>query len=108
MRRGGDYGLIKDHHCAPLGVMEDMVYRSYDLHLDPGDCLYVYTDGIPEAINVKEEQYGTDRMLSVLNDNKDATMKDLLRMVKENQDEFVGEADQFDDITMLGFRYKGL
>jgi sigma-B regulation protein RsbU (phosphoserine phosphatase) len=88
--------------------MEDMVYRSYDLHLDPGDCLYVYTDGIPEAINVKEEQYGTDRMLSVLNDNKDATMKDLLRMVKENQDEFVGEADQFDDITMLGFRYKGL
>ncbi len=108
MRKGGEYELIKDHHCPPLGVMEDMVYKSYEMHLDPGDCLYVYTDGIPEAINTKEEQYGTDRMISALNENKDLTMEELLKSVKASQDEFVGEADQFDDITMLGFRYNGM
>jgi sigma-B regulation protein RsbU (phosphoserine phosphatase) len=69
--------------------------------------MYVYTDGIPDAINVGEEQYGIDRMLLALNTYKDASMEGLLRAVKIDQDTFVGEANQFDDITMLGFRYNG-
>lgn len=107
MRNGGEFELLKDRHCPPLGVMEDLVYKSYEMHLEPGDCLYVYTDGIPEAINTKEEQYGTERMISTLNENKDLPVEELLKAVKADQDKFVGEADQFDDITMLGFRYNG-
>ncbi len=107
MRKGGDYKLFKDRHRPPLGVMENMSFKGYDMHLDPGDCIYVYTDGIPDAINVSEEQYGLERMLTALNTNKTASMEGLLLSVKYDQDVFVGGADQFDDITMIGFRYNG-
>ena len=106
-RKGGDYEILKDKHRLPLGAMKDMTYKSYDIHLEQGDCMYVYTDGIPDAINVGEEQYGIDRMLLALNTYTDASMEGLLRAVKIDQDTFVGEANQFDDITMLGFRYNG-
>lgn len=107
MRKGGDYKLFKDRHRPPLGVMENMTFEGYGIHLDPGDCIYVYTDGIPDAINVSEEQYGLERMLTALNTNKTASMEGLLLSVKYDQDVFVGGADQFDDITMIGFRYNG-
>ena len=107
MRKGGDYKIFKDKHRLPLGAMKDMTYDSYMMHLDPGDCLYVYTDGIPDAINVNEEEYGLERAMNALNMYKEASMEGLLQGVKADQDEFVGDADQFDDITMLGFRYNG-
>ncbi len=103
----GDYELYKDRHSPPLGVMDDLMYREYTLHLEPGDCLYVYTDGVPEAIDLSEEQYGTDRMLAALNRSKDQPMTKLLPGVKADIDAFAGGADQFDDITMIGFRYIG-
>ena len=107
MRSGGDYKIFKDRHRPPLGVMDGMKYDSYDMHISPGDCLYVYTDGIPDAINVSEEQYGIERMLAALNSYKNAPMNGLLLAVKDNIDDFVGEANQFDDITMMGLRYNG-
>ena len=108
VRRGeGPFESFRDKHGLPLGCMEDMKYREYDMHLDPGDTLFVYTDGVPEAINTAEEQYGEERMLRALSRNKKAVMKKLLPALKRDQDKFVGEADQFDDITMLGFRYFG-
>ena len=106
-RIDGDYDIFKDKHRLPLGAMKDMTYTGYDLHLDPGDCLYVYTDGVPDAINVNEEQYGIERMCEALNTYKEASMEGLLRAVKYDIDDYVGEADQFDDITMIGFRYNG-
>lgn len=109
IRRGeGSFESFRDKHGLPLGCMEGMKYKEYDICLDPGDTLFVYTDGVPEAINVKEEQYGEERMLRALSRSKKAPMKKLLPSVKRNQDRFVGEADQFDDITMLGFRYNGM
>ena len=107
MRSGEGFELYKDKHGMPLGTMEGLKYREYDIHLEPGDCLYVYTDGVPEAINVKEEQYGTDRMLKALNRHGGESMEGVLRGVKRSMDRFVGKAEQFDDITMLGFRYNG-
>ena len=107
MKKDGDYEIFKDKHRLPLGAMKDMTYTSYEMHLDPGDCLYVYTDGIPDAINVNEEEYGLERMLNALNIYKDASMEGLLQGVKADLDDYVGPADQFDDITMLGFRYIG-
>jgi serine phosphatase RsbU (regulator of sigma subunit) len=108
MRNGEEYEILKDKHRLPLGAMKDMTYDSYMLHLDPGDCLYVYTDGIPDAININEEEYGLERTLNALNMFKDSSMEGLLQGVKASQDDFVGEADQFDDITMIGFRYNGI
>lgn len=107
MQRGKNFKIFKDKHRPPLGAMEGMKFSGYEMHLDPGDCLFVYTDGIPEAINIKEEQYGTGRLLEVLNTGKDLPVADLLRTVKADHNGYVGEAEQFDDITMMGFRYLG-
>ena len=103
----GLFETLKDTHRPPLGAMEDLTYEEYELQLEAGDVLYVYTDGVPESINTKEEQYGTDRMLITLNSNSGGSMAELLADVKADMDLFVGEAEQFDDITMMGFRYNG-
>jgi len=107
MRAGGSYELYKRKHNPALGVIEDIPYTEYELRLEPGDCIFVYTDGVPEAVNENQEQFGTERMLQSLNDNKSRAMEEILPAVKADIDSFVGKTDQFDDITMLGFRYNG-
>ena len=106
-RRGGDYKLLRDRHGLPLGAMEGIEFHEYEIKLEPGDCIYVYTDGVPDALNSEKEQYGTKRMLNALNMNKDCSMEELLPAVKRDLDEFAGGEQQFDDVTMLGFRYEG-
>ena len=107
MRAEGDYEYIRDKHGLALAAMEDMSYREYEMDLYPGDRLFVYTDGIPEAIDVHEEQYGTERLAAVLNTLKLEPSAKMLPAVRKDIADFVGEADQFDDITMLGFLYLG-
>lgn len=100
-RAGGDYGLIKDKHGFVLAGMEGTRYKEYEIHMEPGDRLFLYTDGVAEATNAYNELYGTKRMLDALNRNKDMSCETLLCRMKEEIDTFVGEAPQFDDITML-------
>ena len=107
-RRGGDFALFKRKHNLPLGSMEGLDFNTYEIQLDPGDCIFVYTDGVPEATNEQSEQFGTDRMIDELNENKYGLQQDLLRSVEAGVNKFVGEAEQFDDITMIGFRYNGM
>ena len=106
-RKNGNYELYKQKHNFALAVMRDAKFREYELDLAPGDSLFVYTDGIPEAINTTQEEYGTDRLLDVLNRHKDLPQKNILKQVRRDIRYFVGEEDQFDDVTMLGFKYKG-
>ena len=107
-RRGGEFALMKRKHNLPLGSMEGLEFMTYEIHLDPGDCIFVYTDGVPEAANEQSEQFGTDRMIGVLNENKYSSQQDLLKSVKAGVDSFVGITEQFDDMTMIGFRYNGM
>ena len=107
-RADGDYEYIKDKHTPPLATMEGIKPKEYELEIGVGDEIFVYTDGIPEAINEKEEQYDADRLLVALNKTKDKSLTQILASVREDVRIFVGEADQFDDITMLAFRYKGI
>lgn len=107
MRAGGDYGYVKEKHGLPLACMEGVNYKEAEMTLNAEDRLFVYTDGIPEAINHETAQYGTERLLKVLNATKQKPMDVVLPMVREDIAGFVGEEDQFDDITMLGFVYKG-
>lgn len=101
----GDYELLKDKHGFVLAGMENAHYREYELQLDSGDCLYVYTDGVAEATDASDTLFGTDRMLESLNLHKEASPEELLPQVKNDIDAFVGEAPQFDDITMLCLRF---
>ena len=98
---GGDYELLEDKHGFVVGGLKNMKFKEYEIHLDKGGSVFLYTDGVAEAVNSEEEQFGTDRLLAVLNSNKDSTPREQLANVRASIDEFVGDADQFDDLTML-------
>lgn len=107
-RAEGAYELIKDKHGFVLAGMENSRYREYELLLSAGDRLFLYTDGVAEATNAEDELYGTDRMVQALNRYGDASCGELLHSMKKEIDEFVGEAPQFDDITMLSLQLKSV
>ena len=90
-----------------IGGMEEIKYHSYELQMKPGSKLFVYTDGVAEASNSQDELFGTERMLEALNSEPDADPVTLLGNVKKAVDRFVGDAEQFDDLTMLCLEYKG-
>ena len=87
--------------------MEGIRYKEYELHLEPGAKLFVYTDGLSEAQNSEEELFGRNRIVQALNSVKDEPPEGLLRAVTEAVTAFVGEAEQFDDLTMLCIEYRG-
>ena len=97
----GNYELLKDRHGFVLGGMDGVHYRDYELTLEKGATLYLYTDGVPEATNTEQQMYGTDRLLEVMNRNLEDGPVQLLEAIRTSVDEFVGEAEQFDDMTML-------
>ncbi len=106
-RADGTYTLYKDRHGLPIGAMEGVQYQEYELQLEPGDQMFLYTDGVPEATDTQNRMFGTIGILEVLNRNPNAAPEEQLNCMKQALDAFVGEAEQFDDITMLGLVYNG-
>ena len=106
-RPGGAFELLRDRHGLVIGGMEGTRYREYELKLEPGARLFVYTDGLTEAANAENELFGTGRMVAALNEHPDAAPEDALRNMRAAVDGFVKEAEQFDDLTMLCVEYKG-
>lgn len=105
-RSNGAFELFKDRHGFVVAGMENMRYTEYELTLGPGDTLFVYTDGVVEATDDSNEPYGSERMLKALNESCDGKPEELLRQVKSDIGDFVGDAPQFDDITMLAIQRK--
>ena len=103
----GKWELSIYKHAPALAVMEGMRFKEREFQMKPGDSLYVYTDGVAEATNANNELYGSDRMVSALNQVPDANPKEILANVRADVDTFVGEAPQFDDLTMLCLKYYG-
>lgn len=97
----GEFEIFKDKHGFVIGGMEGMRYKDYEFMLEKGGTLFLYTDGVAEATNADNELFGTDRMIEALNKEPGADPKKLLSNMKQDVDEFVGEAPQFDDLTML-------
>ena len=104
---GGKFELYKDKHGFVIGGMEGVKYREYEIQLEPGSKLFVYTDGVAEATSAEKELFGTERMIDALNLDPNAAPQDILKNVRTSVDEFVKEAEQFDDLTMLCVEYKG-
>ena len=107
-RKDGDFELIIYRHSPAVSTIEGIPFREHEFELAPGDMLFVYTDGVTESTNVEEELFGEERLVEVLNMNADKENDKLLPAVKEAIDAFAGDAPQFDDITMLIFKYKGV
>ena len=106
-RADGDFELFKDKHGFVIGGMEGIRYKEYELQLNPGDKLFLYTDGVPEATDANQELFGTERMIEALNRGKDHSPEQVLQCVRQAVDDFVKDAEQFDDLTMLCLEYKG-
>ena len=99
----------EEHRVTPQFVLagfEEMSYKHGEMHLSPGDKLFLFTDGVTDATNPDGELYGMERLKAFLKINSDKKPQELLGAVKEDIDRFVGTADQFDDITMLGMEFK--
>ena len=103
---GEEFALQKEKHGFVLGGMDGVRYREYELFLKPGDKLFVYTDGVPEASDPDNRMFGIERMLAALNEEPDAEPEQLLGKVRRAVDGFVRGAEQFDDLTMLCMEYK--
>lgn len=104
----GKFEYLRSRAGFVLAGMDGVRYRTQELQLHSGDIIYLYTDGVTEATNANTELFGEDRLLATLNSREFDTMEELCRFVKSEVDAFVGEAPQFDDITMVAFRYIGM
>ena len=90
-----------------IGAMGTSGYREYEIQLDPGDKVFVYTDGVPEATDPGNDMFGAERMLAALNVSPDVTPEQHLKAVRRAVDDFMHGAEQFDDLTMLCLEYRG-
>ena len=107
MHAGGNFEILKDPHGLVAGGMLHQKYEEYELQLEPGSKLFVYTDGIPEATDAGNVMFGTDRLLENLNQCRDGTAQQVIKRVEDGVAEFVGSTVQFDDMTMMSIIYKG-
>ena len=106
-RADGGFELLRDKHGLVLGGLAGQTYAQYELQLEKGAKLFLYTDGVPEANTASGEMFSLGRLLDALNAAADGTPEQILRGVRGALDEFVKDAEQFDDITMLCAEYKG-
>ena len=103
----GDYRYLEIDSNIVLGVFDSAEYNIFEGYLNPGDTICVYTDGITEAINVYDEQFGEDRLLETINTFKDEDVKTIQLGIKSKVKEFAEGVAQSDDMTMVTFRYNG-
>ena len=106
-REGEGFELLSYRHNMFLGVSPKARYTNRPFHLNPGDSVFVYTDGVPEAHNVDGKMFGTERLQRTLNQDSGATPEKLIANVRAALDDFVQDAPHFDDVTMLAFKYYG-
>ena len=99
--------MLRDRHGMVLGAIEQARYQDYEIRLTPGDAVFVYTDGVPEANDEDGRFYGLERMEKALERAAGRDPEGILRMVREDVNAFTGDAGQFDDLTMLCVEYKG-
>ena len=106
-QNGEEFIYHKTRAGFVLAGMEGIRYRKFELQLQPGDTIYLYTDGVNEATNTQQLLYGEERLQTLLNRHKSHSARNICEIVKADVDAFAGEAEQFDDITMLCLTWYG-
>ena len=106
-RSGGKFEYLKTDTNVPLGALDDFEYHITETILNKGDMLFLYTDGLTEALNQKGDFYGEERLLNCLNNLKTSEPKRMLEDINKNVEDFVQNTAQSDDLTMLAFKYNG-
>lgn len=105
---GGDAFCPMEVPNGPiLGVVEEAQFDIATLQMEPGDTIFLYTDGLPEAYDLNREAFETERIEQSLNTQQESSMKALVRGLEDQVADFVNGAPTHDDLTMLAFRYVG-
>ena len=102
-----DFDYLNIEPNFVLGMFEELPYEKQELKLDPGDTVFLYTDGITEANNDYQGFYGEDRLRKTINEYKDESLKSIVEKIKADVYDFCNSDEQFDDMTMLIIRYEG-
>ena len=106
-KKTGTFEFLNIKPNMVLAGMENINYRKNEIQMEPGDRIFLYTDGVTEATNAENKMYGGDRLHALLNHNINLSVTETIKKVKNDIDEFVENAEQFDDITMLELLYRG-
>lgn len=101
--KDGNFAYKKLRAGFVLAGMDGIKYKKTEIQLSPGDQIYLYTDGVTEATDKNHQLYGDDRLIEFLNLLGETDTKSICESVKSDVDDFVGDAPQFDDITMVCF-----
>ena len=104
---GGKFSFHVVRPNLVLAGMEGIPYKLHELTLQPGDTIFLYTDGVTEATDNNDELFGEDRLLLSLDARESQSVESICKGVHGDVDEFVGDAPQFDDITVLALKYVG-
>jgi len=104
----GDFVIETDEHSPLVGALSFIKYSRNVMKLNVGDTLYIYTDGVTEAHNENEEMFGQKRMLEALNEGWFLSVGEIDSLVRNRVNDFCGDAEQYDDITTLVFKYTGI
>ena len=102
-----DFEVMHDKHGFVIGGFKRMKYENYIINMKPGSKLFVYTDGVTEATDADNRLFGVERTVLSLNKAKNASPQTLLETVDADVREFAGDAEQFDDLTMMCVEYYG-
>ena len=100
------FELVRGDKKPAIGILSKVKYTDQEMLLLPGDCLFLYTDGITEASQAENVFFGRERMLQALDKESGKRPVDIIKGVEDSISSFVGEAEQFDDMTMLCLTYK--
>lgn len=100
-RKGGDFEIIKNRHGIAIGALGGVHYKNFEIQLNKGDKIFLYTDGVPEATDNNEELFTISRMVQALNNYKKEKPQDIIDGINRSVIDFVGDAPQYDDLTML-------
>lgn len=103
----GDFEYFKLTKNLPFGIKEKVNYQPQDIKLNNRDIFFFYTDGVTEAMNRDSKLYSEEKLLEAIKDKSDQPLEEVARQVKISLDDFVQEAQQSDDITVLILRYTG-
>ncbi len=106
-RAGGKFATIENEHSGPVAALKKMKFDAGSFDLNPGDILYLYTDGVTEANDPDGEMFRADRMVDALNTDTGAPFEEIDAAVRKAIADFVRDAPQFDDTTTLVFRFNG-
>ncbi len=106
-RADGKWELVEYRHSPAVATMEGLRFKEHEFELHPGDMLCVYTDGVTEATRSDNELYGNERLVNALNSTESSDPSTVVAKLREDIDSFVGDAPQFDDITMMAVSWQG-